>query len=116
MLDIHPLGVDMAVRAGRRGLGFVDTRKFARVIAAMDEAVDVLRAEGLIEELRTARRHIVERFDDDAEALEEADSWQNLRLPAAVRDRLRAADERSVELVDTVRYRLFATCAPDAER
>ena len=116
ILDIHPLGIDMPLRAGPRGLGFVDASAFARVIAAMDEAVDVLRAEGLIEELRTARRHIVERFDDAAEALEEADSWQNLRLPAAVRDRLRAADERSVELVDTVRYRLFATCAPDAER
>jgi hypothetical protein len=116
ILDIHPLGIDMPLWAGPRGLGFVDASAFARVIAAMDEAVDVLRAEGLIEELRTARRHIVERFDDAAEALEEADSWQNLRLPAAVRDRLRAADERPVELVDTVRYRLFATCAPDAER
>jgi hypothetical protein len=108
MLDIHPLGIDMALRAGRRGLGFADTRKFAQVIVAMDEGVDVVRAEGLIEELRTLRRHVVERFDDPAEALEEADSWENLRLPAAVRRRLREAEERPIEMVDTVRYRLFA--------
>jgi hypothetical protein len=115
MLDIHPLGLDMPVRAGPRGLGFVDASKFAGVIAAMDEGVDVLRAEGLITELASARRQVVERFDDAAEALEEADSWQNLRLPAAVRRRLREAEERPVELVDTVRYRLFATCAPDGK-
>jgi hypothetical protein len=112
MLDIHPLGLDMAMRAGPRGIGFVDASKFAGVIAAMDEGVDVLRAEGLITELRTERRHVVERFDDAAEALEEADSWEYLRLPAAVRRRLREADERPVELVDTVRYRLFRTCTP----
>jgi hypothetical protein len=116
MLDIHPLGLDMAVRAGPRGLGFVDASKFARVIAVMDEGVDVLRAEGLITELATARRQVVERFDDAADALEEADSWQNLRLPPAVRRRLREADERPVEIVDTVRYRLFATCVSDGER
>jgi len=109
ILDIHPLGLDMPVRAGPRGLGFVDARQFAHVIAAMDEAVDAIRAEGLITELRTERRQVVERFDDAAEALEEADSWENLRLPAAVRRRLREADERPIELVDTVRYRLFAT-------
>jgi hypothetical protein len=108
ILDIHPLGVDMALRAGRRGLGFVDTRKFAQVIVAMDEGVDVVRSEGLIEELRTLRRHVVERFADPTEALEEADSWENLRLPAAVKRRVREAKERPIEMVDTVRYRLFA--------
>jgi hypothetical protein len=106
-LDIHPLGIDMAVRAGPRGLGFVDASRFALVIAAMDEAVGEVVSEGLLEELRTVRRTIVERFDDSAEALEEAASWENLRLPAAVGRRLREAEERPVELVDTVRYRLF---------
>jgi hypothetical protein len=115
MLDIHPLGLDMPVRAGSRGLGFVDAKKFARVIAAMDEGVDVIRDEGLVRELRTARRQVVERFDDAEEALEEADGWQNLRLPAAVRRRLREAEERPIEIIDTVRYRLFATCAPDGK-
>jgi hypothetical protein len=116
ILDIHPIGIDMPVRAGPRGIGFVDARKFAEVITAMDEGVDVLRTEGLLEELRTERRLVVERFDDAAEALEEADSWVNLRLPAAVRRRLREAGERPVEIVDTVRYRLFATCVPDGKR
>ena len=39
MLDVHPVGMDFAVRAGERGLGFVDTRKFAHVLAAMNECV-----------------------------------------------------------------------------
>jgi hypothetical protein len=107
LLDAHPLGIDFAVRAGPQGLGFVDARKFARVVAAMDEGVARTIADGLFEERRTLRRHVVEQFDDAVEALEEADTWENLRLPAAVRRRLRATRERPVELVDTVLYRLL---------
>ena len=107
LLDVHPLGLEFAVRAGRRGLGFVDTRKFAAVVEAMNDGVDQTVSEGLFEEVKTLRRHVAERFDDAAEALEEADSWENLRLPAAVRRRLRQTDETPVEFVDTVRYRLL---------
>ena len=105
LLDVHPLGLEFAVRAGRRGLGFVDTRKFVRILEAMNDAVERSVSEGLFEEVRTLRRHVAERFDDAAEALEEADSWENLRLPAAVRRRLRQTDETPIEFVDTVRYR-----------
>jgi hypothetical protein len=109
VLDAHPLGIDMAVRAGPRGLGFIDARKFAGVIADMDEAVAQVQGEGLLEHVRTIRRFVVERFDDPAEAVEESDSWENLRLPAAVKRRVLAAEERPIEFVDTIRYRLFAT-------
>ena len=107
LLDVHPLGLEFAVRAGRRGLGFVDTRKFAEVVEAMNRSVEQTISEGLFQELRTLRRHVAERFDDAAEALEEADSWENLRLPATVRRRLRQTDETPVEFIDTVRYRLL---------
>lgn len=107
VLDIHPLGIDMAVLAGSRGLGFIDTSEFALVIDAMDEAVEQIVTEGLLEELRTVRRVVVERFDDPAEALEEAAGWENLRLPTEVQRRLRAVEEGPVDFVDTVRYRLF---------
>jgi hypothetical protein len=107
LLDVHPLGLDFAVRAGRRGLGFVDTRKFTAVVEAMNDGLEQTVSEGLFEELKTLRRHVAERFDDAAEALEEADSWENLRLPAAVRRRLRQTDETPVEFIDTVRYRLL---------
>ncbi|HYZ79266.1 MAG TPA: hypothetical protein VE596_18015 [Gaiellaceae bacterium] len=109
LLDVHPLGLEFAVRAGRRGLGFVDTRRFAAVLEAMDEGLEQTVSEGLFELLTTRRRLVAERFDDAAEALEEADSWENLRLPAAVRRRLRETDETPVEFVDTVRYRLLRT-------
>jgi hypothetical protein len=107
LLDVHPLGLDFAVRAGRRGLGFVDTRKFAAVVEAMNDGVEQTIAEGLFEEVTTIRRHVAERFDDAAEALEEADGWEHLRLPAAVRRRLRQTDEKPVEFIDTIRYRLL---------
>jgi hypothetical protein len=107
LLDVHPLGLEFAVRAGRRGLGFVDTRKFAAVVEAMNRGVEQTLAEGLFEELKTLRRHVAERFDNAAEALEEADSWDNLRLPAVVSRRLRQTDETPVEFIDTIRYRLL---------
>jgi hypothetical protein len=53
------------------------------------------------------RRHVAERFDTAAEVLEEADSWEHLRLPAAVRRRLRETKESPVELIDTIAYRLL---------
>jgi hypothetical protein len=108
VLDIHPLGDDFAVLAAERGIGFVETSKFRTILEAMDECVEQTVAEGLFAELRTVRRHVVERFDTAAEALEEADSWENLRLPAAVRRRLEETEARPVEFIDTVRYRLFA--------
>jgi hypothetical protein len=107
LLDVHPLGLEFAVRAGRRGLGFVDTRKFVAVLEAMNRGVEQTLTEGLFEELKTLRRHVAERFDNAAEALEEADSWDNLRLPAVVRRRLRQTDETPVEFIDTIRYRLL---------
>ena len=107
LLDFHPLGMDFAVRAGERGLGFVDTRRFARVLAAMDEGVQAVVDEGLYEHLRTLRRHVTERFDTAAEALKDASSWQHLRLPLMLRLRLRRSKGTPVEFVDTIRYRLF---------
>jgi hypothetical protein len=107
LLDVHPLGDDFPVLAGERGIGFVDTKKFRSILEAMDECVDQAVAEGLFEELRVLRRHVVERYDNAAEALEEADSWENLRLPSAVRRRLQETDATPIEFIDTVRYSLL---------
>lgn len=107
LLDIHPLGFDFAVRAGSRGLGFVDTRRFARVLAAMNDQVQVVVDEGLYEEARNLRRHVVEHFDTATEALEEIGAWEHLRVPWTLRLRLRRSRSTPVEFVDTVRYRLF---------
>jgi hypothetical protein len=109
LLDIHPLGIDFAVIAGSTGLGFVDTRDFRRVLAAMDECVAQVIREGLFEELTTRRLHVAERYDDGREALEEAESWEHLRLPAPLRRRLRETNETPVELIDTILYRLYRT-------
>lgn len=106
-LDVHPLGFDFPVRAGSRGLGFVDARRFARLVVAMDAAVDRTIADGLFEDVRSLRRHVAERFDDASEALEHADGWVNLRLPAAVRRRLAGARETPVEFIEAIRYRLL---------
>jgi len=107
LLDVHPLGDDFPVLAGGRGIGFVDTRKFRDILEAMNECVEHTVAERLIEGLRTLRRHVVERYDNATEALEDADGWENLRLPPAVRRRLQETDARPIEFIDTVRYRLL---------
>jgi hypothetical protein len=107
LLDVHPLGNDFPVLAGERGIGFVDTRKFRVIIEAMNECVQQVLSEDLFKELRTLRRHVVERYDTVLEALEEADSWVNLRLPAPVRRRLQEAEATPIEFIDTVRYRLL---------
>jgi hypothetical protein len=108
VLDVHPLGVDMAVLAGRRGLGFIDAAEFGLVIAAMDEGVAQVVREGLLEEQRVVVRQVVERFDDPKEALDHFAEWENLRAPPALRRSIRDAQERPIDCVDTVRYRLFA--------
>jgi hypothetical protein len=108
LLDIHPLGDDFAVLAAERGIGFVDTSKFRTILEAMNECVEQTLADGLFTELRTVRRHVVERYDTAAEALEDADSWENLRLPPAVRRRLEKTEATPVEFIDTVCYTLFA--------
>ena len=107
VLDVHPLGMDFAVRAGSRGLGFVDTRRFARVLDAMNDGVQAVVDEGLLEQVTTLRRHVTERFDDGAEALAEAQTWEHLRIPLLVRLRLRRARTTPVEFIDTIRYRVF---------
>jgi hypothetical protein len=114
VLDIHPLGNDFPILAGERGVGFVDTSKFRQVLEAMNGCVDELVREGLFEELRTVRRHVVERYDTVADALEEADGWTNLRLPAPVRRRLENIDAGPIEFIDTVRYRLMRKRSPRA--
>jgi hypothetical protein len=106
LLDVHPLGLDFAVRAGARGLGFVDVSQFAEVLARMEDGVATILREGLLLELQSLRRHVVERFDSPEELLEEADGWEHLKLPGSVRRRL-GGIEGSVELVDAVLYRLF---------
>ena len=106
-LDVHPLGIDFAVCAGERGLGFIDTSKFRRVLEAMNEGLQSTISEGLFEVIVSVRRHVAERFDTAAEALEEAGNWEHLRMPAAVRRKLRETDESPVEFIDTIRYRLL---------
>lgn len=106
VLDAHPVGCDLAVSAGTRGLGFVDASRFLPIVQAMDEIVAEAIANGWFAEVRSEQRRVAMRFDDPAEALEHADGWNNLRLPPAVRRRLRQA-EGPVELWDTIRYRLM---------
>jgi predicted DNA-binding protein (UPF0278 family) len=107
LLDVHPLGDDFPVLAGKRGIGFVDTRKFRSILEEMNECVRQVVSEELLKERRTLRRHVVERYDTVLEVLEEADSWDNLRLPAPVRRRLQETKATPIEFIYTVRYRLL---------
>lgn len=108
LLDVHPLGDDFAVLAGGHGIGFVDTRKFRGILEEMNKCVRQVVAEGRFQEVRTLRRHVVERYETAREAFEESDSWENLRLPAPVRRRLQETKATPIEFIDAVRYRLLA--------
>jgi hypothetical protein len=105
-LDIHPIGCDLAVWAGVRGLGFVDSSRFLPIVRAMDRRVASVIREGLFDDVLGLERRVALRFDTPTEALERAAEWENLRLPPAVRRRLRLA-EGPVHIVDTIRYRLL---------
>ena len=109
LFDVHPLGDDFPVLAGERGIGFVDTRKFRGILEAMNACVEQTVAEGLFEELRELRRHVAERYDNATEVLEEADGWENLRLPPAMRRRLQETDAAPIKFIYTVRYRLLGS-------
>jgi hypothetical protein len=109
VLDIHPLGVDIPVRAGPRGLGFIDSSETARIIEAMNESVAEVLAEGLLEQTETRGRQVLERFDDPEQALDHLSRWEDLHVPASLERRLRATTERPIEIVNSVRYRLFET-------
>ena len=108
VLDIHPIGSDLAVSAGVRGVGFVDASRFLPIVQAMDELVARTIADGLFEHVRSLRRHVAMRFDSADEAFDHADFWSNLRLPPPVRRRLRGA-EGPVTFVDAICYRLLLT-------
>jgi hypothetical protein len=79
--------------------GSSDTRKFRGILEAMNECVELTLAERLFEELRDLRRHVAERYDNTTEVLDEADGWENLRLPRAVRRRLRETDATPIEFI-----------------
>jgi hypothetical protein len=107
VLEIHPLGIDMPVCAGRRGLGFVDVSEFAVIAEGVDAAVDGLVDDGLLDELARRERHVVERFDTGDEAVEELCRWEDLHAPEELLQQLREAEERPIELVEAVGYRLL---------
>ena len=106
LLDVHPLAYDAAVRVEGRGLGYVDESLFERVLSEMEDGVAAVVAAGLFEEEGLLERDVVERFEDGAELLEFASEWENLRVPAQLRRRLRSVD-RPVEMVERLRFRLF---------
>jgi len=107
VLEIHPLGIDIPIRAGSRGLGFIEASDFAVVVEGVDAAVDALVAEGTLEDCETRKRHIVERFDTADEAVEELSTWDDLRPSDDLLDQVRTAEERPIDLVETIGYRLL---------
>jgi hypothetical protein len=92
LLDVHPTADDSPIRAGGRGLGFVDARRFQPIVDATNAAVDSLVGDGAFEDVRRVEREIEELYLDPDELIGTADDWVHLRLPAATQRRIRAAE------------------------
>lgn len=106
LLDIHPRQEDAPVRAGGRGLGFVEVKKFAPLVAHVEAVLDGAGAEGWLEPLRRVDREVVERYEEGRELLEAADDWENLRLSAATRRRILSSTP-PVDVLWPVTFALF---------
>jgi hypothetical protein len=106
LFDIHPTADDTPIRAARRGLGFIDARRFEPIVATTNAAVDGLVGDGSFEDVRRVEREIEELYPEAEELLDTADEWTNLRIPAATRRRIRAA-EPPLQLVWRVDFRLL---------
>ena len=106
VLEIHPTADDVPIRAGGRGLGFVDSRQFVTVVEQTDSAVDRAVARGLYTDVRREYRDVIEVYDDAAELLDTADDWENLHIDASTRRRVRAASG-PYELPWPVSFRLL---------
>jgi hypothetical protein len=92
LLDIHPTADDPPIRAAGRGVGFIDARRFEPIVAWTDAAVDALVAEGSYDDVRRVEREIEELYADAEDLIGTADDWTSLRIPAATKRRIRAAD------------------------
>jgi hypothetical protein len=92
VLDVHPTADDPPIRAGGRGVGFVDARRFQPVVEMVDTAVDALVGEGAFDDVRRVEREIEELYSDAEELIGFGDDWEHLRIPAATRRRIRASE------------------------
>jgi hypothetical protein len=92
LLDVHPTADDPPIRAAGRGVGFVDSRRFQPVVATTNAAVDALVGDGAFEDVRRVEREIEELYTEADELIGTGEDWVNLRLSAATRRRIRAAE------------------------
>jgi hypothetical protein len=92
LLDIHPTADDSPIRSGRRGIGFVEARRFEPVVEMANAAVDALVGDGAFDDVRRVQREVEEVYTDGEELIETAGEWETLSLRAATRRRIRASE------------------------
>jgi hypothetical protein len=115
LFDIHPTADDPPIRAAGRGVGFIDARRFQPVVATTNAAVDALVGDGSFEDVRRVERDVEELYGDAEELIGTGDEWTNLRLPAATRRRIRAA-EAPFQVLWRVDFRLLRKAARPRRR
>jgi hypothetical protein len=106
LLEIHPTADDPPIRASGRGVGFIDAKGFQPVVATTNAAVDALVGDGSFEDVRRVERDVEELYGDADELIATGDDWTNLRLSAATRRRIRAA-EPPLQVLWRVDFRLL---------
>ena len=106
LLDIHPVASRPPVEAAGAPVGRLDDRGWSDVIEHADARLAELVAEGLLEDVRTERAEVRERFRSAEEFLEAVADWPGTRIPRRLRARVRGA-EPPIDVREQVVYRLL---------
>ncbi len=106
VLDVHPVPPSGRVVSGKRVLGRLDEREFFETVRATEAGMEAAVAEGLFRFEARIEREVIERFDTADELIETAEEWGDIRIPAAVLDRLATA-RSPIDLVELVTFRRF---------
>lgn len=92
LLDVHPIPPDEQAEAGGRILGRLDESEFLATVAAVEELLDEVVADGLFDPVAETETDVLERFDTAAELLEVVGDREGVSIPARVASRIRQAD------------------------
>jgi hypothetical protein len=106
VVDTQPLSPRPPVEAGGRRLGMLDMRNWRRTIDAVDRRIGQAVADGLFAHTGERSCVVADEFDSGAELLEVVAGWKGTQIPAALAERVRAAQPQ-VRVHQEVRLRLL---------
>ena len=106
VVDTQPLSPRPPVETSGRRLGMLDMRDWRRTIDAVDRRIGQAIADGLFAHIGERSRVVADEFDSGVELVEVVAGWKGTEIPAALAERVRAA-QPPVRVNQEVRLRLL---------